>query len=149
MLRTIHVSFGEMSVRFFCPFEIIGLLSSYWLGRVLDIFWIQFIDAVSCVFLGSYVRNLQGFTGSLVVRIWHFNHCSLGSVPGLRLEILHQTATCCGKTTTKNPPKTLPNPRSWKFTSVFSYKSFVVLPLKFRSVSWFFFFFNIWFNIRV
>ena len=36
------------------------------------------------------------FPDGLVVRIWHFHHFCLGSVPGLGTEIPHQATVCCG-----------------------------------------------------
>lgn len=43
------------------------------------------------------------FPGGLVVRTWHFHHCSLGSIPGLGTEILYQVATCCDQKKKKKP----------------------------------------------
>ena len=37
-------------------------------------------------------RTFYKFPGGLVVRIWHFHGCDVGSVPGLGTEILHQAA---------------------------------------------------------
>ena len=36
------------------------------------------------------------FPGGLVVRIWHFHHYSLGSIPGMRTEIPHQAPAAWG-----------------------------------------------------
>ena len=42
--------------------------------------------------------------GGLVVRIWHFHHYGLGSIPGLGTEITHQAAVYHGGGGNKDQP---------------------------------------------
>lgn len=44
--------------------------------------------------LGNKKYFFREFTGGLAVRIQPFHPCSLGSTPGLGIEILPQAATC-------------------------------------------------------
>ena len=43
---------------------------------------------------GLKVNISRGFPGGLVVRIWHFHHYGLDSIPGLGTEFPHQAAAC-------------------------------------------------------
>ena len=40
------------------------------------------------------MEGLREFPSGLVVRIQHFHHCGLGSIPGLGTEIVHQVTAC-------------------------------------------------------
>lgn len=53
---------------------------------------------------------MKAFSGGLVVRTWCFNHCSLGSVPGLGAEIAHQATACCGQNNSNNKFKKIMKP---------------------------------------